>query len=544
MEALRPEGRHIPDLREVEDRILHPYIRYISNRLRALLQIVELEHDGSVVEFDGFRLRELSTWVRERQSKLLHNFGSLSGYCNVRCNFCYEMGNPLPYDLTMLGVPEAATRARYFDAASGRGLIQFSERLDLEPFTNPHLLEILSVYRAHDPSGFINLTTNGARLDEPMLAGLAALGPVHLIISINNSDPRGRREIMHDQRSAVAVQAIRRIRDYGIPYTGGIVAWPDLPDDELRNTIHFLDENMARAIRVSLPSYSGYFSGDRILFDTDAEWDRFFAIVEEEAERIETPITAAPYLPRGVPILPRVSGVIRNSPAAGAGIRRGDLVVSVGGRQVTSRMHCKRLLVEMARHHGGVVTVELQRGSGLLSRVLDDRLDSEADLYPYKPKGYPSPSAMGDSSGSLLGLFLNDDIDPENLLQVIDIAHKHEARTVLVMTSRLLEDVVITYFTQNPTIVEASRDLEISVISPRHGFWGGNIVVGDLYLCQDYIDCLQRFKAKLGRVPDLAVIPATFSPNNWMDLAGTSYAEIEIQTGVPVELVPCSQIVI
>lgn len=541
----REEASELPEQTVVEPgRLLHPLIAYISERLKALSEMVEFEFDGQPVEFDGFRLRNLSQWVLSQDKNLLNNFGSLSGYCNVRCNFCYEVGNPLPYDLTMLSVAEAQTRAKYYDAETGRGLIQFSERLDLEVFTNPNLIEILTLFRKRDANHFISLTTNGARLDEQMLEGLAALAPIHLVVSLNNADPTARQQIMHDPRSHVAVNAIKKMRDFGIPYTGGIVAWPDLPEDELRQTIHFFDEHYARTIRVSLPSYSGYFSGGKKLFDTVREWERLFAIVEEEAENISTPISAVPYLFRGLPIVPRVSGVIRNSPAQKAGIRRDDLVVSVQGQPVHSRMECKQLINEQIHVCKGVVEIEIERDGQKLVFTLDDRSEQGEDLYPYKPPGYKSPYELNDAYHSLLGLFLNDDIDPSDLLTVVELARKHKARTVVILTSQLVEAVVCQYLEHNPTLLEATKDLEMIVVSPQHHYWGGNIMVGDLYLCEDYIACLKRVTRKLGRTPDLAVVPSTFSPNNWVDLAGVPYTEIQLQTGVPVELVPCKQIVV
>ncbi len=525
-------------------RLLHPLVAYIESRLRALAEVVELECDGVPVEFDGFRLRDLSRWSVSADKTLLGNFGSLSGYCNVRCNFCYEVGNPLPYDLTMLSVEEALTRARHYDPETGRGLPQFTERLDLEVFTNPRLVEILTLFRERDPDHVISLTTNGARLDDVMLGRLARLAPIHLIISLNSSDPRARTEIMHDPRSHVAVGAIPKLREFGIPFTGGIVAWPDLPDDELRRTIRFFDEHAARTIRVSLPSYSSYFSGGETLFDTEREWERIFRVVEEEAEQIGTPISAVPYLFRGVPIVPRVSGVIRNSPAHRAGLLRDDLVLRVGGRNVNSRMECKQLINEEIQASDGVVEIEVERAGRRLRFTLDDRLGRDEDFYPYKPKGYQSPYAMGDAFHSLLGLFLNDDVDPSDLMTVVELARRHEARTVVILTSRLVEPVVCQYLEHNPALLEATKDLELIVVSPQHRFWGGNIMVGDLYLCEDYVACLERVKSRLGRTPDLAVIPSTFSPNNWTDLSGVPYSEIQLRTGVAIELVPCRQIIV
>lgn len=529
---------------ETRGHVHHPLIQYLSQRLAALQELVEFECDGQPVQFDGYRLRDLSPWAVSPSASLMDNFGSLSGFCNVRCSFCYEYGNPLPYDLTMLGLAEARTRARYYDAEERRGLLPFSTRLDLEPFTNPWLIEILRELRRHDRKHVISLTTNGARLDRAMVEQLAELAPIHLVVSVNNADPKARRELMRDGHAEVAVQAAGLLREHGIPFTGGIVAWPDTSDMDLRRTIRHYDECDARAIRVSLPSYSGYFSGGKVLFDTDAEWDRLFALVEEEADRIETPISAAPYLPRGVAIAPRVSGVIRRSPAARAGIRRGDMVVLVEDEPVRSRMHAKRLLSRHGAATRGRVRIEIERAGQRWPLVLEDRATPDEDLYPYKPRGYAAPSAGDEAYGSLFGLFLNDDIDPDDLLSVIEVARKRDARSVAVMSSHLLEGVVLEYLSHNPTLVREAEGLDLYVVSPRHSFWGGNIVVGDLYLCQDYVACLQRLTARLGQRPDLAVIPMTFSPNHWTDLAGIPYSEIELRTGVPVELVPCRRIIV
>jgi len=509
-----------------------------------LSEIVELECDGVPVEFDSFRLRNLSQWTISQDRTLLGNFGSLSGYCNVRCNFCYEVGNPLPYDLTMLSVSEAQTRAKYYEAETGRGLLQFSERLDLEVFTNPWLIDILRIFRERNPDHIISLTTNGARLDDSVLEALVSLSPIHLIISLNNSNPEARASIMHDPRSRVAVEAVKKLHGLGIPYTGGIVAWPDLPNNELVETIRFFDEHQARTIRISLPSYSGYFSSGKTLFDTEKEWERIFSIVENEASKISTPISAVPYLFRGLPIVPRVSGVIRNSPAFYSGIKRDDIVLSVQGHQVHSRMECKQLINEQIQMQKGVVNLEIERNGEILEFVLDDRSGRDSDFYPYKPKGYKSPYELGDAFNSLLGLFMNDDIDPSDLLTVVELARKHSAKTVVILTSELVESIVCTYLEQNPMLLECTKDLEVIVVSPKHNFWGGNIMVGDLYLCEDYIACLKRLTKKLGRTPDLAVIPSTFSPNNWTDLAGVPYTEVQLQTGIAVELVPCRQIVV
>src|SRR5439155_25864220 len=114
----------------------------------------------------------------------------------------------------------------------------------------------------------------------------------------------------------------------------------------------------------------------------------------------------------------------------------------------------------------------------------------DADRYPYKPRGYGSPSATGDGHGSTFGIFMNDDLDPDALLAVAPLARAHNAKRVALLTSRLLEGVVAACFERDESLARGVADIELMVVSPRHAFWGGNIVVGDLYLCSDYIACL------------------------------------------------------
>lgn len=73
-----------------------PRIWMVKGMLEALLQIVELEHDGHPVAVNGFRLRNLQDWVvvfggRITPSILLDG---LAVGCNVSCRFCYIKGNP------------------------------------------------------------------------------------------------------------------------------------------------------------------------------------------------------------------------------------------------------------------------------------------------------------------------------------------------------------------------------------------------------------------------------------------------------------------
>jgi hypothetical protein len=118
-----------------------------------------------------------------------------------------------------------------------------------------------------------------------------------------------------------------------------------------------------------------------------------------------------------------------------------------------------------------------------------------------------------------------------------------EVRSVLIFTTPLVKDL----YAQALQIVGDSPEcrlppIEVRVAIASQNFWGGNILIGDLHVVQDYIDHLNLLKG-VGYRPDL-IIPSSFV-NSWgFDILGTSYKEIERCTGIPVELLPVRRIMV
>ena len=86
-------------------------------------------------------------------------------------------------------------------------------------------------------------------------------------------------------------------------------------------------------------------------------------------------------------------------------------------------------------------------------------------------------------------------------------------------------------------------NVRIVIDVPENAFFGGNIIMGDLLVVQDFIECIERH-LKSGDKPELVVIPSSpFNLSGWgRDLTGRVYLDIEKNTGVPVELLPCDTI--
>jgi hypothetical protein len=122
--------------------------------------------------------------------------------------------------------------------------------------------------------------------------------------------------------------------------------------------------------------------------------------------------------------------------------------------------------------------------------------------------------------------------------RVVEIKAKH----VLLMTSAIMEPVVAFLLASVPELDNLLGETNLYLWVPEHRYWGGHIILGDLYTCSDYLQAVNDFQEKQGLKPDLIILPNSFSPNNTTDLLGVSYSSLEYITGIPVEIAGCTHI--
>jgi len=530
---------------DLNEPILHPYVGYIKHRLEALLEFVQLESDGRAVEADGFRLKNLEKWCLEKDGGLFRNLDSISSYCNAKCEFCYELGNPLPYERSMLSLEEVATRARYFDPATGMGILHPALRLSLEPFTNPNLIDIIQNVRRKSPGELIILTTNGSFLTPKMIEQIAGLQPVVLSVSVNCCSAGTRRRMMGDNSADTALGALRLLEEKGIRFVGTIVAWHTIPPEELLETIRFIDRFSPYSIRVTLPGYSRYFSGGE-LFDTDSIWSAFCDAIESIRPQISAPVMVLPHLFANPPLIPRIDGVVKNSPAQLAGVRYGDIITRINDKQVLTKGQARAWL-KMAEGPGSLLELEVQRNGSKLAFRLGEADDEHASLYPYKVTLHQNGGEAAEQDpdanfGSRFGIFLAGDFEIGAIPKMMELINGYGARNVLLLSSAIMKPNVETIIASIPEYRDYFSGINFDIYVPEHAFWGGNILIGDLYLVSDYLGAVREFIAATGRRPDLVLLPGSFANEFGCDLAGQSFTAMERAFKIPVEMVECSRI--
>jgi hypothetical protein len=514
--------------------LYEPRLGYIQRIMQSLLAIVDLEVDGEVVHVDGFRLKNLSQWLSAGGAADI--LAHAASRCNSNCRFCYNKGAPSLLKPKQRKPSEEhqeiQTRIKYYEPRAKLNVFP-NMGSPCEALAHPHILAILRSLRRKTGEA-LRIPTNGSTLTPDMIQALADIKPVYLDISLNSASLKRRRWLMQDPEPQLALDALTHLKDARIPYSVIIVPWP-LPSpgvmlEDLRETVHFASSHEPTLIQVSLPGYSRFFP-EKEIFPDEEIWNRVKTEVQALRVSAACPIVLRPglfedYLDPKKVDAPYLSGVIKNSPAARAGLCRGDRLLKVNGLPVKNRHQTRSLMTILHQSDLMVASLSIQRNG--TAKDLDVSL-RDFD-YPYFPETSTHLGAVFPSSGIPRQLF-------DRLQQIIRF---HQAKDVLVMTSRLVCPALEKFLCEHDIV----SGVRLHVRVPNNSYFGGNIFMGDLMVVQDFIEAVKEFIDKGKAKPDLVIIPSSpFHLSGWgRDLTGRVYLDIERHTGVTVALLECDPI--
>lgn len=519
--------------------LYEPRIELIKRQLESLLSVVELEADGAVAHVDGFRLKNLSGWLVSSSGDPGEILEYAASRCNCDCIMCYNKGNPP--SLALKSSKRRATdefneikaRLNYFSPAEGVSLFP-SLGTSWEVTAHPYFMEILRSLREKN-SKPLRITTNGRNLTPKMTEELAKFKPLYLYLSLNSSSPQRRQRLMRDDKPQVAISAPKLLRDKGIPYAVVIVPWPvdsigEMCDD-LHKTIIYANDCGAHLVEVNLPGYSRWFSHQK-MFNLDEVWKACVSTIRRLREEMGCPIVAMPTmyeenLYEERKNLPRIIGLVQNSPAARSGLSKGDIITAINNIPVRTRPQARDMLSM------------LQKGE---YKQADLAVDREHQKFTVKVNlddfSYPFTKAFDKHLGII---FMGTGLRLSYIERLKELIDEHKAKQVLFLSSALVRPTFEQCLRESRLL--DSADLKINIEVPQNSYLGGNIFMGDLLVVQDFIDCIKQYL--LGNSePDLIVIPSSpFALGNWKrDLTGRVYLDIEREVGIPVRLLDCDTI--
>ena len=516
-------------------RLYEPRIEYIARQLHDILALVDLESAGKPVAIDGFRLKNHQDWAGSQVASPSDILMHASSRCDLNCVFCYNRDTidslawhkQSPEEELM----EIQTRLSLYNASGGTGLFP-SYGSPCEFMADPHAIEILGELR-RKTSATLRICTNGTKLEESTIARLEEVAPVYLDVSLNSTSPYRRSALMGDDHPETAIRSPALLKKYGIPYSVTVVLWPfpslEQALEDLATTAAYAEDNLAVLVQVNLPGYTRFFT-PRPSFDTEMVWGRTVEYVQGLRERVACPIVIRPSLyeenlTRDRKNVPEVIGTIINSPAAQCGLEPGDVIVKVNGIPVANRAQARDLLTILQGNGTDSKTLTVRRGGGLL----------ELEVRP-GDYSYPFAPATGTHLGAV---FMGAGFREIYLERMRHILLARGAREVLLLSSTLVKPTLEQLLRENPLYVPEGTKLHIEV--PENNSFGGNIILGDLLLVQDFIDSIKQYLRQANGKIDLILIPSSpFYLSGWKrDLSGRPHLDIEREVGIPVALMEC-----
>jgi uncharacterized Fe-S cluster-containing radical SAM superfamily protein len=485
--------------------------------------VVEQQPSGKHVSLDGMRLRRLRDWVVPSRCHPSEIYEHLARVCNVACDFCYLFGNPDSLAVARarktIKRDELASRLRHYSPGSGRAL--FHAQWELNEFlVDPKLPGLLGELRALSDQPFF-FTTNGNPLTPRLIEQLAAVKPVHLIVSTNTVDEPLRIAVMKEsgRRARTALDSLRLLREHEISFGVSVVASPDFTYEQLEDTIHQVGATDAAFVRVNLPGFTRDHPY-RMDIDTERSWRTTVEWTRGMRERTHVPLLVVPSafeenFFHEDPNAARVFGIVTGSPAAAAGMQPGDVIERVGSISIATRGQVGWALL-LAR---GRIEVDVRRPSGRRTLSVDA---DDPGTFPY--------------SGPLIGKYLfplgvmaAPSLSPRDADQLRAVLERDGVDRVWIVTSPLMLPAAESFVRQH-CAADADR-VEYLVATNR--FLGGNIRVMDMCTVGDIAAAVRERIEEAGK-PDAILLPMSGFNQHGRDIAGRHWGDLEPHVGVPV----------
>jgi MoaA/NifB/PqqE/SkfB family radical SAM enzyme len=430
-----------------------------------------------------------------------YNILPLTSRCNVSCLFCSHRQNPAGIEAYFLPPLDWETVEDLVMFLSPQKKIVIGESatriMEGEPFTHPRMMDILRLLREKFPLTGIQLTTNGTLLDEKKVSLLKNLAPLEINLSLNSCSPGMRQIIMHDNLAEEALKAPARLQAAGIPYHGSIVPMPWLTGwEDLAQTVFFLEGKGAQTIRVFLPGFTRY-TEEKL--QPLPDWEKeLLVFLKDLQEKCSVPLTIEP--PGLLDLKPIITGVIKGSKAEAAGLRRGQMIISINGLTPFSRVEAFRLLSEPGKYEIRVT------GGGTEHIII-------LEICP----------------GEKSGLVMDYDLPLSLITELFNLGKK--AENMLVLASEWGEPLLreALHKTMRPGI-------NITIVPVPNRTFGGTIKSAGLLLVEDFLKVIEDYVQDQEK-PDLLVLPGLAFDERGRDLRGRNYQDLVERTGCRVVLV-------
>lgn len=429
------------------------------------------------------------------QSASRDNILTLTTSCSTACCFCSHHQNSSEVEaffVNRLTEEETAVLIDFLDGGRKIVIGESATRIcEGEPFLCDDILGILERIRKQHKQTLIQITTSGVPLDCGKLEKLQELGHIELNVSLNSSSEAGRKLLYNGKAHMDAVAVTGMLSGFGIPFHGSIVAMPHIVGwHDLEATVLFLAEKGAETVRLFMPGYTRFSKLPAPPEDIRQALSDFVAALRSKTE---VPVLLEPPVIEDLAAV--VEGVVKNSAGYLSGIRCSDVVLSVNGNRVFSRVDA---YYKLYRSENPAVVIE--REGFTYEWIIEKRKNTTA------------------------GLVFNYDIHPDTVEDIKRVVGRNGNRSCLLLTSKLAYPILTA-------CIDTQSSLGIGCV--ENGYFGGNIVCAGLLTVRD----VQSYLEKLETKPQVVLLPSIMFDSSGRDLLGLHYSLIEEQFSILLEIV-------
>jgi wyosine [tRNA(Phe)-imidazoG37] synthetase (radical SAM superfamily) len=429
------------------------------------------------------------------------NILPLTSECNTHCIFCSHLQNPkelltyyvnpLPWDKILSLIEFLQPYKKIVIGESASNICEG------EPFTHPLLLDTLKLLRKKYPKSLLQITTNGTLLTESIIKVLKSLEPIELYVSVNSIHEKNRKKLMAIQADLLSLPQL--LKQYRIKYHGSIVAMPSIIGwTELEETITYLAQHGAETIRVFKPGYSQF--AKSFMLETKKDEKAIENLLQKLRLTLSVPLTLEPQILTDLDV--NIIGVIQDSPAAKAGLRVDDIILSINGEEAFSRVEAFHAIARLAN-----------------PRLLILRNKQQFELILKK------------DAGDCSGLVVDYDLALEDIINIERSIYRHQAKKPWILAS------VGGYALVKAALKKKDSPFIEQVFQVPNNYFGGSIISAGLLVVEDFKDQIAYLKSKVQESPDVLIIPMKAFDYWGKDLRGISYLHLEQEYKVKVELV-------
>ncbi len=433
-----------------------------------------------------------------------NNILPVTSICNMNCLFCSHHFNPPGIETYRYGTLSLDLIIELIEYLSPGKPVVLGESatkiIEGEPFSHPQIYAILSALRRKWPRKKIKITTNGSFLTANTIQILKDIGNIKLNISLNCANPDERYLIMKDKNPERVFAAFALLDKYSIPYEGSIVALPHVMGREsIAETISFLSDYQTETVRIFLPGFT-HLTPEEYQFPPGL-YTKLMNFITQLNNRYELPLILEPPLLKD--FSSRIIGIISDTPAAKAGLRKGDVIIEINGIKPQTRVESFNLLNKFQS-----LSLKIKRGDKVLSLTFDKEKDEKT------------------------GIVLNYDLSPQTIKEIKRVIQNTEAKNILIITSEFGQ-YLIKIIMDRINNTETAKN--INCIVAKNYFFGGSIKSAGLLVNSDIIQSIQKVNSTVN--PGLIILPGIIYDLYGNDLTGSGFHYLEEKLATDIKII-------